>query len=46
MSKDLRFKNPFTCIISSASGSGKSPFCIQFLKTLDVLLTEPSFDGA
>ena len=45
MSQDLRFKHPFTCIISGPSGSGKSSFCIQLLQNLEALCTEPNFDG-
>jgi hypothetical protein len=45
MSRDLRFKHPFTCIISVPSGSGKSSFCIRFLEHLDTLRTETVFDG-
>jgi hypothetical protein len=42
---DLKFKHPFTCIISGPTGSGKSTFSIQFLKHIDLLCTEPNFDG-
>ena len=45
MSNDLRFKHPFTCIISGPSGSGKSSFCFWFLQNLDSLCTEQDFDG-
>ena len=45
MSNDLRFKHPFTCIISGPSGSGKSSFCLRFLQNLDSLCTEQDFDG-
>ena len=45
MSYDLKFKHPFTCIMSGSNGSGKSSICIQFLKNLDTLCNEPSFDG-
>jgi GTPase SAR1 family protein len=45
MSHDLRFKHPFSCIISGPSGSGKSSFCIRFLQNLDTLCTERNFDG-
>ena len=45
MSKDLRFKHPFTCIISGPSCSGKSSFCIKFLQILESLSTETKFGG-
>ena len=45
MSQDLRFKHPFTCIISGPSGSAKWSFCIKFLQNLESLCTEPNFDG-
>jgi len=45
MSNDLRFKHPFTCIISGPTGSGKSSFCLRFLQNLDSLCTEQDFDG-
>ena len=45
MSEDLRFKHPFTCIISGPSGSGKSSFCIKLLQNLESLSTETRFDG-
>ena len=45
MCEDLRFKHPFTCIISGPSGSGKSSFCIKLLQNLESLSTETRFDG-
>ena len=45
MSEDLRFKHPFTCIISGTSGSGKSSFCIKLLQNLESLFTDPKFGG-
>jgi hypothetical protein len=45
MSQDLRFKHPFTCIISGRSGSGKSSFCIKFLQKLTSLCTDPNSSG-
>ena len=42
---DLKFKHPFTCIISGPTGSGKSNFCIRFLQHLDSLCTETKFAG-
>jgi hypothetical protein len=41
----IRFKHPFTCIISGPTGSGKSSFCIQFLQNLNSLCTEQNFRG-
>ena len=43
--KDLKFKAPFTCIISGTSGFGKLSFCIRFLHHLDSLCTESRFAG-
>ena len=45
MSDDVRFKHPFTCILSGPSGSGKSSFCIKFLRNLRSLCTERKFEG-
>jgi len=45
MSDDLKFKHPFTYIISGPSGSGKSSFCLRFLLNLDALCTKRDFDG-
>ena len=45
MCEDLRFKHPFTCIISGPSGSGKSSFCIKLLQNLESLSTETKFEG-
>ena len=42
---DLKFKHPFTCIISGQSGYGKSSFCVRLLQNLDALCTERDFDG-
>ena len=44
MCEDLRFKRPFTCIISGPSGSGKSLFCIKLLQNLGSS-TGTKFDG-
>jgi len=44
-SDNLKFKHPFSCIVSGPSGSGKSSFCIRFLQNLDALCTERNFDG-
>jgi hypothetical protein len=43
MASDIRFQNPFTCIIGGPTG--KSTFCIRFLQNLDTLCTEPDFPG-
>jgi hypothetical protein len=45
MSYDLRFKQPFSCIIAGPSGSDKSSFCIKLLQNLESLCTESRFDG-
>jgi len=45
MNDDLKFKHPFTCIISGTSRSGKSSFCVRFLQNLDAVCTERDFDG-
>ena len=45
MSTDVRFKNPFTCIIAGTTGSGKSTFCVRFLQNLSSLCTEQWFEG-
>jgi hypothetical protein len=45
MYDDLRYKHPFTCIISNPSVSGKSSFCIKLLQNLESLSTESMFDG-
>jgi tRNA A37 N6-isopentenylltransferase MiaA len=45
MSDHLRFKHPFTCIVSGPTGSGKSSFCINLLQNLDSLCVEQNFDG-
>jgi hypothetical protein len=45
MAADIRFKHPFTCIVSGPSGSGKSSFTLRLLQHLDSLCTEPNFSG-
>ena len=45
MSEDLKFKHPFTCIISGHSGSGKSSFCVPLLQHLDALCSERDFES-
>ena len=44
MIDNLKFKTPFTSIISGPSGSVKSSFCIRLLQNPDSLCTE-HFDG-
>jgi GTPase SAR1 family protein len=44
MSDDLKFKHPFTSIVSGPTGSGKSSFCMGFLQNL-YSCTEQNFDG-
>jgi len=45
MAVDLKFKHPFTCIVSGPTGSGKSSFTLRLLQHLDSLCTEPDFSG-
>ena len=45
MAVDLRFKHPFTCIMSGPTGSGKLSFTLRLLLHLDSLCTEPNFSG-
>jgi len=45
MDDDLKYKHPFTSIISELTGSAKSSFCIRFLQNLELLCTEQNFDG-
>jgi len=45
MADDIRFKHPFTCIVSGSSGSGKSSVTLRLLQHLDSLCTEPNFSG-
>ena len=45
MADDIRFKHPFTCIVSGPSGSGKSSFTLRLVQHLDSLCTEPNFSG-
>jgi len=42
---DLKFKNPFSCIVSGPSKSGKTSFCIRLLQNIDVLCNEREFGG-
>jgi len=45
MDNDLKFKHPFSCIVSGPSGSGKTSFFRRFLRNRRDLCTEPYFDG-
>jgi ABC-type dipeptide/oligopeptide/nickel transport system ATPase subunit len=45
MGDDLKFKHPFTCIVSGPTGSGKTSFCIKYLQNLDSFSTETDFNG-
>jgi len=45
MDNDLKFKHPFTTIISGPTWSGKSTFCIRLLQNLKWLCTEQEFNG-
>jgi len=45
MDDDLKFRHPFSCIVSGLSGSGKTSFVIRFLENLRHLCTEPKFAG-
>ena len=45
MDVELRFKHPFTSILSGLTGSWKSSFCIKFLKYIDTQCTESQFMG-
>ena len=36
----LKWKNPFTCIVSGPSGSGKTSFVLKLIKDADVLFTK------
>ena len=45
MDDDLKFKHPFSCIVSGPSGSGKTSFVRRFLQNRRDLCTEPIFAG-
>jgi ABC-type iron transport system FetAB ATPase subunit len=45
MAVDLRYKHPFTCIVSGPTGSGKSSFTLRLVQHLDSLCTELNFSG-
>jgi len=42
---DLKFKQPFSCIVKGPSGSGETSLCIRLLQNLDSLCTEREFGG-
>src|SRR5215472_9172978 len=41
----IKFKHPFTKIVAGPTGSGKSSYCINFLRYLSSVCTESDFDG-
>jgi len=45
MAFDIRFKHPFTCIVSGPSRSGKLSFTLGLAQHLDSLCPEPNFSG-
>jgi hypothetical protein len=45
MDVDLKFKHQFTSILSGPTNSGKTIFCVNFLKNLDSQCTETEFGG-
>jgi len=45
MDDDLKFKYPFTSIVSGPTGSGKWTFCISLLQNRKLLCTEQEFNG-
>jgi len=45
MADDIRFKHPFTCIVSGPSGSVMSSFTLRLVQHLDSLCTEHNFSG-
>jgi len=45
MADDIKFKHPFSCIVSGPSGSGKSSFTLRLVQRLDSLCTEHKFSG-
>jgi hypothetical protein len=44
MSDVLKFRHPFSCLVSGPSGSRKTSFCIRLLQNLDSLCTEIRFE--
>ena len=45
MNAYIRFKHPFTYIVSGPTGSGKTSFCLKLLQNLEKLCTESKFEG-
>jgi hypothetical protein len=45
MGDDLKFKQPFSCLLSGPSGSGKTSVCIRFFQNLKTLCTVADFSG-
>ena len=45
MGDDLKFKHPFSCLLSGPSSSGMMSFCIRFLENLKQLCTLPYYSG-
>jgi len=42
---DLKFKHPFSCIVSGPSVSGKTSFFLRLLQNFDAFCTERGFGG-
>ena len=42
---DLKFKHPFSCIVSGPIKSGKTSLCIRFVQNFDALCTEREIGG-
>jgi hypothetical protein len=45
MGEVIKFKHPFTSIISGPTGSGMTSFCVRCQEKLDTLCDERRFDG-
>jgi len=45
MGGDLKFKHPFSCLLSGPSGSGKKSFSIRYFQNLKTLCTVPDISG-
>ena len=45
MWEHLKFKHPFTCIVTGPTGSGKTSYTIKLLQNLDSQCTETRFVG-
>jgi len=46
MGDDLKFKHPFSCLLSGSIGCGKTSFCIRFLQNLKTLPWPISVSGS